>query len=155
MVRTARNKVKGVNFFRAYGSAVEHNFDPEYLYAIGSPDKVKGNGWQKDGEAWHPIKPDLLRYDLAFVREDSTLVAFVHFKNGYGNGATVDRWKSHGFLLEAGPENGPVAVSRRNLPDRGATFGRVERCALESSGVRKGGRRRIQRPEGRASEPRP
>lgn len=89
--RTATTKVKSVTFMRAHGETLKNNLDPEYVHAIGSPDKDPG---------WWPVKSDLLRYDLGFVsEEDPTLVAFVRFSNGYGMGATVDRWKSHGFLL--------------------------------------------------------
>jgi len=83
--------VKNILFYRAHGTTVENNLDPEYQECLSI---------NTDPDTWHPVKPDLLRYDLGFVREDDpTLVAFVKFSNGYGGEPTVDRWRSHGYSL--------------------------------------------------------
>lgn len=86
MPRRRTTKVKSVTFARITGHAITDRLDPEYLTALGI---------EADDESFHPVEPDMLRYDLAFVcPDDPTLVAFPTFSNGYGGKVTRGRWSS-------------------------------------------------------------
>jgi len=86
--KRATINVKRVRFYRAYGRGVE---TPDYATALGK---------DPNSPSWHPIAPDMLRYDLSFVRdEDPTLIATVKFSNGYGGDRSYGRWNSFNIKL--------------------------------------------------------
>jgi len=88
VARRVNTKVKGVTFRRVTGTTIENRRDPEYRACLGNP-------------GMHPVLPEVLRYDLAFVHpSDPALVAFPKFTSGYGGRPTVGKWESHGYRLE-------------------------------------------------------
>jgi len=108
--RTRTTKVKSVRFMRAHGTTITNRQNPEWVYAMGSPDKRSD---------WHVIPTDMLRYDMAFVNDaDPTLIAFPLLSSGYGGTITRGRWDSFDIQLR-GVEHAPnVGEGERFIESR-------------------------------------
>ena len=76
MPRKRKHTVKKVTLYVVDGPQFESRSDPDYVECLGL-----------DSESFHPIEPDALRYDLAFVNDaHPDLVAYVSLSSGYYSG---------------------------------------------------------------------
>ena len=116
--KTRKTKVTKVTFMRARGQALVNRLDPGYLKAIGQ---------DPNAPDWHPVEPDMLRYDLAFVNdEEPGLVAFPTFSSGHGGKVTIDRWHSHGYQLKPIVERSGVEEGQRVSTGRNEAWHRLD-----------------------------
>jgi len=76
MPRKRKHTVKKVQLYVVDGPQFVSRSDPDYVEMLGL-----------DPETFHPVEPDALRYDLAFVHDDHPdLVAYVNLSSGYYSG---------------------------------------------------------------------
>jgi len=76
MPRKRKHTVKKVALYLVDGPQFVSRSDPDYVEMLGL-----------DSETFHPVEPDALRYDLAFVHDDHPdLVAYVRLSSGYTSG---------------------------------------------------------------------
>ena len=78
MARKRKHTVKTVKLYAVDGPQFVSRSDPDYPACLGI---------DPEAEDWHPVEPDALRYDLAFVNDaHPNFVAYVKLSSGYSSG---------------------------------------------------------------------